>query len=305
MPARRSKFAHTRMLTKVNYFWPALILSLLVALGVAIFLVFRGATWKTDSNLNLVIEEDGDVLVAVFDTKNSAITTIRIPGDAQVEAAGNFGELKLKNIWKLAENEGKGGELVADTVAKNFSFPVSGWAGRDASGFVKGGVLSPLKALLASYPTSLSVSDKLKLALMVLGVREFKRVEIPLETTGFITNEKLADGTRGFVVNRRIPDSLSAIFADDLISGLSATVEISDGSGAGASGDVAKILEVYGAKVAAVNKVKQENYDCRVASRKEELVQRIAALFHCQIVKPSAEGLDIEIWLGTKFADRF
>src|SRR3989344_2296602 len=80
--------------------------------------------WNSKEKLAVVINRGDKVLVSLYDPLGGTQTDIIIPGNTQVQAAGELGTWKLGSLWKLGSDEKLGGSLITKTIAKNFGFPV-------------------------------------------------------------------------------------------------------------------------------------------------------------------------------------
>src|SRR3990167_7826494 len=93
------------------------ILIVLLLFG-ALFVVIKTQTrvWNGKEKVSVVVAGTNKVVISVFDPGTSEITNIYIPGETQVDAARELGTFRIKNIWRLGENEKIGGVLLSETV---------------------------------------------------------------------------------------------------------------------------------------------------------------------------------------------
>ena len=301
-PARRQKEKRRLSLGRL------LLLLILVVGLVVFFFCLKGKYWNGKDELNLVINKgNGDVLVAAFDPLSDEITTILIPGDTQVQVARQLGTWKIGSVWKLGQNEKLSGTLLAETVTKNFRFPVTLWADEPAYAFTTGDFWSEIKAIFNPYKTNLGLGDRLRIALFSLGIKNTSRINIDLKESTYLKETRLIGGEEGFVVSGSVPERLTAVFSEESFSSQNLKAIIKDSTQESAVSDrIGEIVEVLGIKVGTIEKDETKDLDCTVAAREDYLREKIARLFSCTEVKSAPEGnFDLEINLGEKFAKRF
>jgi len=299
-PARRQK---KRRLSLGKLLLPAIIIGLLV-----FFFGLRGKYWNNKDKVNLAInKEGGEVLVATFDPSNDEITSISIPENTQVQVARQLGTWKIGSVWQLGQNEKLSGLLLAETVTKNFQFPVFLWADKQAAAFTTGDFWSMLKAIINPHKTNLGLGDRIRIAFFSLGVKNTNRVNINLKDSACLKKTRLVDGKEGFLISGSIPEKLTSIFTEESISSQNLKAIIRDSTQKpGLSEQVGEVIEVLGIKVATIKKEEGKDLDCIVVSKQDSLKQKLARLFNCAEGKGSPEGnFDLEMVIGEKFVKRF
>lgn len=298
-----------RKKVKKGKIWPYLVIFSALALIAFLFLtVTSRGYWSEDSKLSLVINNpDGSATVSVFDPKREEIININIPSNTEVEVAHQLGLFKLGSVWRLGENEGLGGELLAATLRHQFKFPVSTWADSKAVGFSDGNLINILEAIKGSYKTNMKMGDRLALGTFSLGIKNTKRTNINLSETPYLVKTTLKDGEEGYVVSKNISQRLLSIFANDVITENSYKVEINDSTGnLEVSSDVGGLMEVMGAKVASIVKKDQSDFDCRVSGYDKKVVKEVARILSCeQEIYKGRSSFDLEIDLGSQFVEKF
>lgn len=287
----------------------------LLKIGIWVFLVlflvllFKLTTkyWSSDSKLTMaVFEESGDIRVSTFDPEADTIRSVIIPADTEVKVARQLGTWRIKSVWRLGEDEGFDGKLLAETVTKQFKIPVFVWAGSRASGFSSGDAIPVLKSAIAPYKTNLGLGDRLKLAAFSLGVKNFKREEVDLADSRVLEETELVDGSMGFRVVGDIPASIVAIYSDPLFSSMGAKTHIIDATTSQTvAEEVGEIIEVVGLKVASIEEVEKSYVDCSVSGKDRKLVVKVSKLLSCSLEEHDEENFDLTILLGEEFADRF
>jgi hypothetical protein len=306
-PARRRKSRRRRKTQKKPFLRKAVFL--LVAFA-AFFVVFRVTTkhWNSENKLSIAVpRENGSVVVSTFDPATEGIKTVVIPAETEVRVARQLGTWRIKSVWELGQDEGLDGQLLSETITKQFRIPVYVWGDSVGSGFSSSSPTTIIKAALFPYKTNLGIGDRLRLAAFCLGVKNFKREEIDLSETRVLQRTTLVDGTPGYRVVGDIPSSIAAIYSDPYMSSISAKTQIIDAtSNNSVAKDVGEIVEVIGLKTASIEDVEvRGELDCEVSGRDRDLAKTISKLFSCKVVKHEEGNFDLTILVGEEFAKRF
>ncbi len=305
MPARRKRRSRNKEKRFISVKSLGLILLFFTLL---FFLIFQTSFWDSDSKLTLVVnKKDGDVLIAVFNPVVDEVTSITIPKNTQLKVARQLGTWRAGSVWQLGENEDLEGRLLQETITYHLKLPVVAWADSPAEGFANGGLVALVKAVSLPYKTNLKIGDRIKLAFFSFGVKNFKREEINLAETKLLKKTRLIDGEEGFVLISGLPASILALFSDIEISQKDVSVLIRDATDKrGVPEQVGEIIEVLGAKVAAIKKEESEKFDCMVLGKDQKAVEKLAQVFSCEKGKGLPSGsFDLEIKIGEEFARRF
>lgn len=278
--------AHHKTKKTFNYlkiFIPIILLLVIVLT----FFIFKNKSWNGVDKFSYVSSDtDGNVTVTVLDPKLLEVTKIKIPSDTEVNVARNYGVLKIKNVWQLGVNEKIGGKLLAETVTKNFLFPVTNWQNDDDS--------------------NINFIDKIKINIFLKKINDIDKTEIDMGKGQFLIKAKLEDGTSGFKLPSNISGRLTSYFADTNLAEKNIKISIVDGSGkSGLAENLGAILEVIGGKIVSIDKKQNmDEFDCTVTGANNNAVENVNNLFNCEIVK-SETKFDLEIIVGKKFASRF
>ncbi len=316
MPARRKnkKVRRKRLKyknlnnSKKRVFNYKLFALIIVGAGVIFSFSLLPRSWQKDTRLTMVIDSSPEnVYVSVFSPDTKEITNIIIPASVEVESTRQLGTFRLGALWQLGVNEDVDGVILAESITKNFKFPVTQWASSDFIGFSEGELKPMLSAVFLPNKTSLKIRDRIQLFFFSLGIKEFKRKDVNLADTHVINKKVLLDGQEGYEISANVPQSILAIFSDSDISASNTTVMIKDYTGRyGVSDEVGEIVQVLGAKVASVTREDQKSFDCEVSGKRKEDVYKIATLFSCKQLEEVPEGsFDVEIRLGEEFVRRF
>lgn len=291
--------------------YKSLIVSGILLLLIAVFFLVLGLTtkyWGRYERISLVINNpSGDLTVTTFNRGSGEISNIQIPGSTQLAVSRQLGSWKARSVWKLGENEKLGGELLRESIIKNFNFPVIAWADSSAIGLANGNFWSAIKSVFAINKSSLGFGDRVKMAFFSIGVNNMKRNEIDLTQTSYLKKARLVDGEDGYLISGGLPDSLLIVFAEPALAKRGLKANIIDASGKNLLGqDVGETLEVLGIKVASVEKQTPDGSDCLIEGKEAELIKKLARLFSCQKeIKSLDSRFDIEMRIGEAFAKRY
>lgn len=305
MPARRRKLSKRRKKKKL----PKWIFFTLLFAVVFIFLFVRTRYWGKSSNLVLVSPSDKGVTVYVFSRAKEEMYRINIPANTEVKTAHDLGTWKIGNVWQLGLNEGLDGRLLADTVIKNFFFPVGIWTDSSFNKMIGGNFWEILKSLFVRK-TNLEVGDMVKILFFSHKIKDFQKYEIDLAKTNFLKKTKLKDGEDGFIVTDNFAKKLLPVFAEFEEGKIKASI-IYEFDERSLANTVAKTIEVMGAKPISIRK-EASNYNnfsgnCLVRTKTKTVAERIADAFSCDFADDlkGESGVDVEIVLGKSFSDRF
>jgi len=283
-------------------------IGLLLIASLYLFLSLTTKYWGSHERVSLVINNpNGDLTVTTFNRESGEINNIQIPGGTQLLVSRQLGSWKAKSVWKLGENEKLGGELLRESIIKNFHFPVVAWADSNAEGLASGNFWSAIKSIFLIRKTNLGVGDRIKMAIFSIGVNNMKRNEINLAQTSYLKKVRLVDGEDGYLISGGLPNNLLIIFAEPSLAKQGLKANIIDASGKNLLGqDVGKTLEVLGIKVASVEKQAADKDDCSIKGKDIKIVRKLAQLFSCQKeIKSLDNKFDIEFKIGESFAKRY
>lgn len=308
MPARKRRLSRLKSKNKKRFNLKVPVVILLALSFFPIYLFKTSYFWDGKNKTSIVINQaNGDIRISIFDPKLAEIINLDIPANTEVEVARRLGRIQIKNVWQLGENEGLDGRLLSETLTYHFRFPVSAWADHNANGLSEAKLGSIINAVLMPYKTNLGMGDKVRIALFSLGVKNLNRVEINLAESSYLKKTVLTSGEEGYLLGGSFPERLLIYFADSQISAVGATVLISDATSSPDTAEkLGEIIEVLGAKVAAIESEEVKDFDCDVMGKNPVVVEKVAKLFSCTETKESTRGnFDLEITIGEKFFERF
>ena len=152
----------------------------------------------------------------------------------------------------------------------------------------------------------MSWGDKLKVYLFSISLGNSRNVDLDLEDLGYIKKTILVSGVSGYSVTSQFPKRLLGVFSDKFIA-KGTTVALKDATGnSQTANEIAEILEVLGAKVVAVDRLRRSSQDCKISGKNRQVSKKVYLYFDCQIEEESTDSsFDLQISLGGRFADRF
>lgn len=273
---------------------------------VILFVFLTTHFWSSDSKLPVLYREDnGDIIIAVFDPENDLITSFTTPFNTQVKVSRQLGTWKVNSLWQLGQNESLGGSLLTETYVNYFGLPVYAWSDTDFGRIAEGDFFGGVKGAIFPYKTNLGVGDRLNIFFYSLRVKNFNRRTIDLSATNAFKKEVLIGGEEGYILVGRLPEAIFAAFSDPKFSRQNINVQITESPNTRAVGErVGEVLQVLGAKVASVGREELADTDCLVSGKNDEFVKRVSLIFTCKIQKKDT-NFDIEVKLGEKFVERF
>lgn len=264
--------------------------------------------WDGKSKLSLAINnESGNVLITTFDPVLGEITNLTIPGNVEVTVARQLGKRRLKNVWRLGEDEDLSGKLLTETISRGLKFPVYNWADSPAKGFSKQNILAITKAIYLNYDTSLSLKDRIKVALFSLKVKNIDRLNFDLGDFSYLTKTRLVDGEEGYIVSGGVPQRLAAVFSDQSISEKKLRVNIINAASTRTIAEkLGEVIETLGLKVAAIESGERESFDCTIIGEETEAMEKLSNILSCDLEERPVEGnFDVQVKIGDDFAKRF
>ncbi|KKS95030.1 MAG: hypothetical protein UV71_C0014G0016 [Microgenomates group bacterium GW2011_GWC1_43_13] len=308
---RRALIEKRRKTVRLSGILLKVILPIILILGIFAFIKLSTKYWDGENKFAFAFRlENGDVAVSVLDPKLTELTTLVIPGDTQVEVAGNYGELRIKNVWQLGVNEKLGGSLLSATITQNFLFPVVLWSDSDAGALTGSNSFGVFRFIFFPKSTNIAFGDRISAGIFSLKVGVSNKNLLDLGKNQFLVKQKLNDSQMGYVLAGNVSQRLTIYFADGnfesgTTSGSSLRVAIGDATGVpGVADKVGAIIEVMGGKVVSINKKEAADTDCTVSGSNPMAVKKVASIFSCKVSTENG-NFDLEIDLGQKFAKRF
>lgn len=310
-PAQRRKklrdFKKKKTSKKLNIF---ILLTLL--LGIVILLLYFLGKRHCQGNLKISMvfpDENGNIVVSTFSKKEKEITLINIPPNTQLEVSRQLGSWKAKSLWQLGINEKYEGKLLQETITKNFHFPVSIWADKEAFGFVSGNLIKLIKAAFFPYRSNLSFGDRLTLFFISFGIQNEKINYYDLSEMGVLKKTKLTDGEEGYIVLKEIPINIMSSFSESFNPDFGYMVQVINATGSRSMAEnIGKTVESMGFKITSIKEETSvdNDTDCLIYGKNKDIINKISLIYSCKEEdNKNNDGFDIVIKLGSKFSRRY
>jgi len=261
---------------------------------------------SAEDNISLVVSRsDGNAEILVFDTINSEIVYMFVPGTTELDAAYNLGRWKIQSIPKLGDQEKiGGGNLLVKSIAKSMSFPVYYWARSDDFEGVANGNIKKIFKLFVYLNSNLSFRNKFRVAELSLRVPNSKRMMLDLSKNTYLKRVVLPDGGDGYVITNNFPKRYYSYFLSQDLVDNKPKIVINNFTGAESSAEsVSKIIEVMGAKALYVyQKEKNNKSGCEVRSKEKSIAELFTKTLGCKYRRlDDKESSLIEIDLNSGF----
>ena len=229
---------------------------------------------------------DSNAEITVVDPQKLKIIKILIPENTQINSSRGFGVYKISSLWKLGEKEGLKGKLVTESVRRDFLIPLYLWKDGDK--------------------TNLNFWQRIKIYLLDKGFSNYYVNNINLIDNRVLKLKKFTDGTDGYIISSKIPESILINFVEDYMTETVSKIEIEDLTGNSMTVEnISKILGVMGGKIISYSKGFDKDFDCEVIGKDKILVGVVSKNFDCKVSIDTKLSVDLKIRLGGRFVDRF
>lgn len=113
-------------------------------------------------------------------------------------------------------------------------------------------------------------------------------------------------GYEATIMSTNLPNSILINFINPSFTDFIPKIEVEDLTGnIGIIGKISNIIEVIGGKITSNSKGYDENLNCEISGRDENVVRIFSEVLNCDEVKNELTNTDLRIRLGAKFVDRF
>jgi hypothetical protein len=278
-----------------------------LTLLLAWLVVNRSSNWDGTTRVSMVVPDEEDVMVLVFDPFTGSIARVSLPGDTELEAAGGMGVWRVGSLWELGQSEGLGGELLANTISKSLGLPVEHWGSGEMVGFGKG-KFAALKALFSVGESSLPLPDRVKLFAFAFGVDGGGIYDVELKKTGYLQYTQISGGDEGYRARSRMPTSLRALFSVPEISEEAQKIMVVNQTGEwGYAKYVSGVVDGLGGRVLSISDTDEVDSDCEILYKKESVTLKVLAeVLGCSESSAPVQGsFDLEVVIGKRFLERF
>lgn len=269
--------------TKIKRIKIFLYISLILLVSFFVYIIFKISSLEKFIFVNNV---NGSAEINVVDSTKLEIIKIIIPENTQITSSRGLGIYKISSLWKLGEKEGYKGKLMAESVRRNFLIPLYLWKDENK--------------------TNLNPWQNIKIFFLERGFLNYQITKINLSEIKVLKKKNFSDGTNGFVISSKLPESILINFVENTVAESIFNIEIEDlTKNINSIEDISKILGVMGGKITSYSKGLGENIDCEVIAKDKELAKIISENFDCSYSINTKLSVDLKIRLGKTFVQRF
>lgn len=324
--ARRNIVRARRKVSSAKKYKTKVVAGKIIFVIFAIFLIWffwslyqswKNSEWISGTRLTVAVGGQNPKIYS-FNPQSKKLTQIKIPLKTQISVSGGMGDWLVENIWKLGEQEGVGGQLLADSLEKSLGLPIDAWIEETGESLFTSSQLGIFSSIYQAIVTSraktnLTFYDRLQILLQTSSSGRSGRNEVDLAALGVVKRAKLGGGEDGYVI---IPDKAKIAwesYRDDLVFAESKKIIVINASTkAGLALEVTRVVSALGLRVIGTSSEKTdiEVNDCEVRGWKSHIesvsAERLAKMLGCGVrdVEISSPQ-DIELVLGERFAERY
>lgn len=286
-------------------------LLLLVLIGSVLFEIwraFRQSQWDGKRTFYLVVQTGETSWLAKLDKQQEEVYVGQIPGNTLFRTAGGFGEYQAKHLYRLGEQEGVGGaELIRQSAVATFGLPVQAVIRFSAEAKTLHLPAILAKSLLGFGETNLTRWDRLRLWLLVAGLRQDRLEQFSFIQVPGVSEKQRPDGVTVFTLDQdRLDRWLAQRFTSTELVNDPSTWEVINASGQpGLAAQVGRLLRNTGLQVVQVSEgeIPQEAIFTE-ANIDPSAVEWFSDFLNLPIVTKRPEGSrsDIVVGVGEEFA---
>lgn len=253
----------------------------------------------------MVVNTDPIVVASLEPGKN--LTILKLPENLFLELSRGFGHYQLGSVYELGELEGRGGELLRETVQEYLGVPVDGYMKMPNSKQIPNSLLF---LLTGRGETNLGRWDLLRAWWEIKKLRSDKMKSIDLQETDILKTLSLPDGSSVLETDFfRLDELVKKYFGDSKIKKEGIKIEVLNATGEqGLAKKMVRLITNMGGEVIAVGNAekKQENSNmkCRDKSIKNTYtVQKLETILSAKAeVEEMAESrADVLILVGEDY----
>lgn len=245
--------------------------------------------------------------ILLIDQQNNTLTKLNLPPTTQLDSGYELGTWKLSSLWKLADQEKIGADLIKNTLIKSLHFPVSYYIPGNINYFSQKKIPTIL-TFIFNKNTDLNLKDKIKISLLVIKIPNSSIIDYNLADTSVLQERQLVTGEQGYIVSSQIPLSVSKLFSQPIFFQNDLKIRLVNRTNSSLPENIIiNSLEVLGSKVVSIESAQvQEGLDCIIYANQKEASKLIADIFKCKLKQKTLESpIDIEIEVGEMFINRF
>jgi len=269
---------------------------------------FSPGVWDRENKINIVFINQGSFVFS-FDPQEERGIILSLPPKTFIETIHGYGDYPLESIYKLGEQEGRGGgEFFASSLQENLRVPIDNYA---LISEIKEINLNsePREFILACFrnlflgkgKTNLKKGDVFFLWLKFKKVRQDKISLIDLEKVDITEKIVFPDGTEGLKIDpQKFKKVALDFFKDSQIRQENLEIAVLNSTSySGLATRVADLIENIGGRVVEVGEIRNVksqmlNLKCEIRSKKElkksYTSRKLEKVFGCQWQEEEGEG---------------
>jgi len=232
----------------------------------------RPSVWDGSSRINFVFSAQ-TVAVASLETGNNLVI-FKLPENLYLEVFHEFGQYQLGSVYELGKLEGKGGELLGETVQEYLGVPIGGyirianskWQIVNSKKFILNWLIL---STLGRGETNFSQWDLLRFWWSIKSLRSDKVIFIDLEETNILSEKRLPDESLIFETEFfRLDELVGKYFKNSRIEKEGIEVEILNATEhLGLANRVARLVMNMGGEIISIgnadNKIRNSKFEIR------------------------------------------
>lgn len=271
-----------------------------IVIGGFIFTFFFWQRKDIQTNLAIRSSSGGAAIVGINPTEKT-IRMMIIPTGTLIETAAGYGTYRIESIYPLGELDGRGWDLLKESLEKHYGLPIDGWIDGQSYDLEAEINEEKVKSIISSLFSS-AISGRVKTSFSIVDLIGFyfNALAIPPHRVDFLNLKeiagaeevKLPDGQRAVRVEVDRSDQIvRKWFADSRIREEGKAIAVLNGTDhSGLGAQAARILENIGGKIIRVGQGPAEKNYCLIQAepndRQSYTFKKISRIFQCR----SAEG---------------
>lgn len=267
---------------------------------------FKTAKFKNLDRVNIVIDNGNFFLVSL--SRKGEIALLELPVEKKIKLARGFGEYSLASVYRLGELEGKGGQLLVESLQSFLAVPVDGLVkiGRPTCGLTENQERKCLQKILFSAiknrpKTGISGVDLLIALWRSLKTKPGEKINVAslgdkkfLDSAGDLDLEKI-----DLFLSQELADS--QITAENISLAVFNTTET-----VGLASQATRLISNLGGRVVSVDNAELRERTVIVFSEKVRdsyTLKRLVGLFFAKVKEDEeiSGRAQIEIYLGKDY----
>lgn len=282
-------------------------------LSFLVFAVLVISFWRKPALGRVTVLAVGDPMVVwSWEKSTGRFVRMTIPSRAVIDAVGGYGTYSLDALWKLGAIDKKGAAVLTESLSETLGIPIPWYIEPVSSSGTSPLRLSTVLAYLwGRAHTNMPIWTLLSLAWAGSWVRPDRVTEFTISNSNVLVDRSLADGSTVQTVDTlRLDPLLQHTFEDERIRNEHLSVAVYNTTPMPTLGNrAARLVTRIGGLVVRVGNDTPQLDRCMLKGKKEVLQSVtavvIASLFDCDRQEGSGDIADLELRVGSVWANRF